>query len=193
MRTIISVCSARLLSLAICFSLISITLLLAGILIDHWELGRFDEECVTSKNSSEVSVQTHSDFFTVQMKSLSPSSPGGHTIYKLHNLHAGIWRICNRLSGRWNKSLRSTLFITATDGNFVFQHINKSYIRNFLLLQPLHILDVSQNIVYGDKDRCLGFMADYSLIKQSLSQDTVFIIRKLCFISRLISYFTIIL
>lgn len=67
---------------------------------DYWEIYSFDATCVTSKNTSDSYIVTHSDYYSVTL--LSQEAASDETvalIHTLHNRHAGIWNLCNVLTG----------------------------------------------------------------------------------------------
>lgn len=91
---------------------LSIILVAICLITNHWEHHSYDMDCVASRNasSSDTVIIRHVDFISVTVP------VGNHTdyypiggakakqnqriTYHLHDQNAGIWSLCNHLSGK---------------------------------------------------------------------------------------------
>lgn len=108
-------------ALAIGFGATSILLVIISLSTSHWEFHTYDTECVLSKNTSDSKIERFDDYYKLTLASNYTASAiadetfdGSRGIiveeaetqqsleYYIYDKYAGVWTICNKISGKHN-------------------------------------------------------------------------------------------
>lgn len=98
------------LALSILTAVMSTVLVLVSLSTTHWESHTFDSDCVLSKNGSHSVITKHADYFSLTLLSnftepedglgLNVESRTEAQVYPVYDKYAGVWTICDMLSGK---------------------------------------------------------------------------------------------
>ena len=111
--------NTRFFALSITSASITVLLVIISLATPHWESHEFDQQCVISKNTSNSLVISQEDYFTLILSSNYTAADSNHVdqvvvdngdvvdakVYPIFNKYAGIWTICNQISGALDFSL----------------------------------------------------------------------------------------
>lgn len=107
--------NTRFFALSITSASLTVLLVFISLATPHWESHVFDEECVISKNTTDAVVLRKDDYFTLVLSSnytavdsrragqppviVDEDGVVEEKVYPIINKYAGVWTLCNLLSG----------------------------------------------------------------------------------------------
>lgn len=86
------------LGLSIASAFISVVLLTISLASNHWEQYEFSHDCLLTKNSTDTLVEFNDDYYSVTIHNKEAEN-AEILVYNLHNKYAGVWSLCNDISG----------------------------------------------------------------------------------------------
>ena len=87
--------------LCILTAMIAFSFILLSLTTGNWEYHTYDERCVLAKNSSTSLITKHLDHFSIILyESTNPEVNADYSVHYIHDQYAGMWQICNKLSGK---------------------------------------------------------------------------------------------